>query len=99
MLLLWLHCFLGFFLCTDVCFVENNKKKTQVALIILFNIFSAPTGGDVLGKMVQLHVKNGDESQFLFSTSVDTALNTLIQQITDIYNGRLKVDRICSGTF
>lgn len=46
--------------------------------------------------MVQLHVKRGDESQFLFSTSVDTSLDTLIQQITAIYNGRLKVDRICS---
>ncbi|CAG00448.1 unnamed protein product [Tetraodon nigroviridis] len=46
--------------------------------------------------MVQLHVKKGDESQFLLSTSVDTPTNTLIQQITAIYNGRLKVDRICS---
>lgn len=47
--------------------------------------------------MVQLHVKRGDESQFLFNTSVDTPLDTLIQQLASIYNGRLKVDRICSG--
>ncbi|KAM3868574.1 cilia- and flagella-associated protein 298 [Diretmus argenteus] len=46
--------------------------------------------------MVQLHLKRGDESQFLFSTTVDVPLETLIQQITEIYNGRLKVDRICS---
>lgn len=47
--------------------------------------------------MVQLHVKRGEESQFLFNTTVDAPLETLIQQITAIYNGRLKVDRICSG--
>ncbi|XP_058483531.1 cilia- and flagella-associated protein 298 [Solea solea] len=46
--------------------------------------------------MVQLHVKRGDESQFLFSTSVHAQLDTVIQEITAIYNGRLKVDRICS---
>lgn len=48
--------------------------------------------------MVQLHVKRGDESQFLFDTSVDAPVETVIQQITAIYNGRLKVDRLCSGT-
>lgn len=47
--------------------------------------------------MVQLHVKRGDESRFLFNTTVDAPLETVIQQITAIYNGRLKVDRICSG--
>ncbi|XP_048036812.1 cilia- and flagella-associated protein 298 isoform X2 [Megalobrama amblycephala] len=46
--------------------------------------------------MVQLHVKRGDESQFLFSTTVDVSIETLTQQISAIYNGRLKVDRICS---
>ncbi|XP_067289134.1 cilia- and flagella-associated protein 298 [Pseudorasbora parva] len=46
--------------------------------------------------MVQLHVKRGEESQFLFNTSVDVSIETLIQQISAIYNGRLKVDRICS---
>ncbi|XP_068186906.1 cilia- and flagella-associated protein 298 isoform X2 [Antennarius striatus] len=46
--------------------------------------------------MVQLHVKRGDESQFLFHTSVDASLETVILQVTAIYNGRLKVERICS---
>lgn len=46
--------------------------------------------------MVQLHVKRGDESQFLFNTTVASPLETVIQQITAIYNGRLKVDRICA---
>lgn len=47
--------------------------------------------------MVQLHVKRGDESQFLFNATVDMPLETVIQEITTIYNGRLKVERICSG--
>ncbi|XP_056267715.1 cilia- and flagella-associated protein 298 [Pseudoliparis swirei] len=46
--------------------------------------------------MVQLHVKRGDESHFLFNTTVASPLETVIQQITAIYNGRLKVDRICA---
>ncbi len=47
--------------------------------------------------MVQLHVKRGDESQFLFSTTVDVSIETLTQQVRAIYDGRLKVDRICTG--
>ncbi|XP_062870104.1 cilia- and flagella-associated protein 298 [Trichomycterus rosablanca] len=46
--------------------------------------------------MVQLHVKRGDESQFVFNSTVDVSIETLIQQVTQTYNGRLKVDRICS---
>lgn len=46
--------------------------------------------------MVQLHVKRGDESQFLFNTTVDVSVETLVQEVTAIYNARLKVDRICS---
>ncbi|XP_053703404.1 cilia- and flagella-associated protein 298 [Synchiropus splendidus] len=45
--------------------------------------------------MVQLHVKRGDESQFLLNTSVDVPLEDLIQQVAAVYNGRLKVERIC----
>ncbi|XP_018610698.1 cilia- and flagella-associated protein 298 [Scleropages formosus] len=46
--------------------------------------------------MVRLHVKRGDESQFVFDSAVDVSLDALIHQVADIYNGRLKVDRICS---
>ncbi|NP_001086851.1 cilia- and flagella-associated protein 298-A [Xenopus laevis] len=46
--------------------------------------------------MVRLHVKKGDESQFLFDTSVTVPIEELVKQITAIYNGRLKIDRICS---
>ncbi|XP_063059393.1 cilia- and flagella-associated protein 298 [Engraulis encrasicolus] len=46
--------------------------------------------------MVQLHVKRGDESQFLFTITVDVPLETVTEQVTAIYNGKLKVERICS---
>ncbi|XP_069616949.1 cilia- and flagella-associated protein 298 [Ranitomeya imitator] len=46
--------------------------------------------------MVRLHVKHGDESQFLFDTTVDVPVNLLVEQVTSIYNGRLKVSRICA---
>ena len=47
--------------------------------------------------MVKLHVKKGDESQFLYDTTVDVAIEDLLTEIVPIYNGRLKVHRICSG--
>ncbi|XP_053311541.1 cilia- and flagella-associated protein 298 [Spea bombifrons] len=46
--------------------------------------------------MVRLHVKRGDESQFLFDTTVSVSVDDLVKQVTAIYNGRLKVDRLCS---
>ncbi|KAM4795484.1 cilia- and flagella-associated protein 298-A [Rhinophrynus dorsalis] len=46
--------------------------------------------------MVRLHVKRGDESQFLFDSTVSVPVNELAEQITVIYNARLKIDRICS---
>lgn len=76
-----------------------RKTRRHTGRFILYHPFQPRTGEDVLGEMVLLHVKRGDESQFLLSTSLDSALDTLIQQITAIYNGRLKVDRICSGKF
>ncbi|KAJ7997600.1 hypothetical protein DPEC_G00230690 [Dallia pectoralis] len=46
--------------------------------------------------MVQIHVKRGEESQFLFNTCVDVPVENLTEQVALIYNARLKVDRICS---
>ncbi|XP_066152582.1 cilia- and flagella-associated protein 298 isoform X1 [Euwallacea fornicatus] len=45
--------------------------------------------------MVILHVKHKDENQFLFETSLATPVDELLPKITAIYNGRLKVHRIC----
>ena len=49
--------------------------------------------------MVKLHIKKGDESQFLFETTVDIPIEQLLQQLVRLYNGRLKVDRLCQGEF
>ncbi|CAI9735723.1 Hypothetical predicted protein [Octopus vulgaris] len=46
-------------------------------------------------KMVKITVKRNDEPQFLHETTGDTAIDVLITNITTIYNGRLKIERIC----
>ncbi|XP_057307091.1 cilia- and flagella-associated protein 298-like [Hydractinia symbiolongicarpus] len=44
--------------------------------------------------MVKLHVKKGDESQFLFETTVKEPINVLVANLVKIFNGRLKIDRL-----
>ncbi|XP_077150094.1 cilia- and flagella-associated protein 298 isoform X2 [Ranitomeya variabilis] len=63
------------------------------------SVCSSPQARQELGtaEMVRLHVKHGDESQFLFDTTVDAPVNLLVEQVTSIYNGRLKVSRICAA--
>lgn len=46
--------------------------------------------------MVIIHIKHNDQSQFLYETSLKTKVDEVAQNVTAIYNGRLKVDRICS---
>ncbi|XP_064008491.1 cilia- and flagella-associated protein 298 isoform X2 [Pogoniulus pusillus] len=46
--------------------------------------------------MVRLHVKRGDESQFLLETVASARLSELAPLVARIYNGRLKVQRLCS---
>lgn len=49
--------------------------------------------------MVLIHVKYGDESQFLYDASLETSVEECTLNITSIYNGRLKISRICSGNY
>lgn len=49
--------------------------------------------------MVKLHIKKGDESQFLFEASVNDSVEDITITVTAIYNGKLKISRICSGRF
>lgn len=46
--------------------------------------------------MVKLHLKKGEESHFLYETTVDITIDELLANVIAIYNGRLKVHRICS---
>lgn len=48
-------------------------------------------------EMVKFHIKRGDESQFLFETTVEAPLSELIVQLVRLQNGRLKVNRLCQG--
>jgi cilia- and flagella-associated protein 298 len=49
--------------------------------------------------MVLLHIKRGEASQFLFETSVRDEISKLALDIVTIYNGCLKVRRICAGLY
>lgn len=51
------------------------------------------------GKMVKLHVKRGDESLFLYETTTNTPLSQLVPHLVSLFNGRLKVDRLCQGAY
>lgn len=46
--------------------------------------------------MVKITVKRNNDLQFLYETTVDTSIDFLLQDITTIYNGRLKIQRICA---
>ncbi|XP_045480102.1 cilia- and flagella-associated protein 298 [Harmonia axyridis] len=46
--------------------------------------------------MVIVHVKQKDDSQFLHETTLKTSVDDLINNIVAIYNGRLKIQRVCS---
>ena len=45
--------------------------------------------------MVLVHVKNKDQDQFLYETTLTTTVDNLANELTAIYNGRLKIHRIC----
>lgn len=49
--------------------------------------------------MVKITVKRNNDPQFLYETTVDTSIDFLLQDITTIYNGRLKIQRICAGLY
>ncbi|XP_045434344.1 cilia- and flagella-associated protein 298 isoform X1 [Pipistrellus kuhlii] len=46
--------------------------------------------------MVLLHVKRGDESQFLLRAPADAELGALTERAARVHNARLKVQRLCS---
>ncbi|XP_045596824.1 cilia- and flagella-associated protein 298-A [Procambarus clarkii] len=46
--------------------------------------------------MVVIHIKRGDDSQFLLETTVQAAVEDVLKSVVMIHNGRLKVYRICT---
>lgn len=49
--------------------------------------------------MVKLHIKRGDESQFLYETTCTIEVNELIPELVRVYNGRQKIERLNYGKF
>ena len=47
--------------------------------------------------MVKLHIKKGDQSQFLYETTVQENIKELVIKLVKIFNGRLKIDRLYYG--
>lgn len=45
--------------------------------------------------MVRLHIKKGEETQFIYETSVVESVEDVTTSVTHIYNGRLKIIRLC----
>eukprot|EP00045_Choanoeca_perplexa_P008822 m.82895 g.82895 ORF g.82895 m.82895 type:complete len:288 (-) comp14637_c0_seq2:1365-2228(-) len=45
--------------------------------------------------MVVLNVKKGEDAQFLFETTTTIAIDDLLVQLAEIYNERLRIDRLC----
>lgn len=46
--------------------------------------------------MVVLHIKQGDNSKFLYETTVATKIDDIIADVVAIFNGCLKVERVCA---
>ncbi|XP_045197049.2 cilia- and flagella-associated protein 298-like [Mercenaria mercenaria] len=46
--------------------------------------------------MVKLSIKKGDEPQFLYETTVEATVDDTLAEVATIYNGRLKVQRLCA---
>ena len=47
--------------------------------------------------MVKLHIKRGDDSIFLYDTTVEVLIEDLLPELIKFYNGILKVQRLCQG--
>ena len=50
-------------------------------------------------RMVRLSIKKGDEGQFLYDTTVEAKVDDVISDVTIIYNGRQKINRLCAGKY
>lgn len=92
-------------LCTDVSAVSPNVFRSFIATQdgVLFDTFLVQNFTFILifqeKKMVILHIKKGDESQFLYETRCQAKLSDLIPELIEIYNGRLKIERLNYGKF
>lgn len=45
---------------------------------------------------MKLHIKRRNESRFLYETNTTAAINDVLKDVLNIYNGQLKVKRLCA---
>ena len=69
----------------------------QISCAVAEDRFSHDAAHILLDRMVKLHIKKGDDSQFLYETTVEQPVDELLKDVSAIYNGRLKIQRICAG--
>ena len=50
-----------------------------------------------LHKMVQLHIKQGEESLFLYETLANNTLSEIIPIVAKLQNDRRRLERLVSG--
>lgn len=72
----------------------GDKQKTIFIFSAIFDL-----EGLINFIMVKLHLKQGDESLFLYETTCQAELSELIPQLVRIQNGRLKIERLFYGKY
>ena len=54
---------------------------------------------DFAYKMVQLHIKQGEESLFLYETLANTSLAEIIPIVAKLQNDRRRLERLVTGKY
>lgn len=70
---------------------ENENETETVSLYFQFEVFSSLWKGFLIVKMVVIHVKRGEADGFLYETSCSVSNDTLIRELVDVWNMRLRL--------
>ncbi|XP_014204651.2 G-protein coupled receptor 39 [Copidosoma floridanum] len=78
----------------DMCFLTQSGSGL-ISIFVHEKVITIRSQEEEEKNMVRLHVKRQTESLFLYDTSVEAKVDEIIQEVTAIHNGRLKVSRLC----
>jgi len=76
---------------------KSKYNESEQVILLKIKILSILRSYLHFVNMVFLHVKHGEESQFLSETTTNVSVDELVSTLLILYNGRLKIDRLCSG--
>lgn len=79
------------------CGIASSVSMATVPSSIFSPSLIVHKGSTFALTMVKLHLKQGDESLFLFETTCQAELSELIPELVRIQNGRLKIERLFYG--